>query len=362
MADDAGQLEGSTTPAHVALGGRLVGSHQPPYVIAEVSANHRGSLAEAERIVRLAAEAGADAVKLQTYTPDSMTLDLREPPFVVGADTLWSGRSLHDLYVEAQTPWSWHQPLFELAASLGLQCLSTPFDHAAVDFLEQFDPPAHKIASFELLDLSLIRHAASTGRPLILSTGMATLEEIDDAVEAAQHGGAGGVVLLRCNSGYPAEPTEMDLLAIPVMQGRWGVPVGLSDHTPGSMAAIVAASLGACVFEKHLIGARSDGGPDAAFSAEPAELASLVADVRAARALLGDDRFGPSASERPSLAFRRSLYVVADVGEGEPFTAANVRAIRPAGGLPPKRLSEVLEHVAARPAARGTPVTEDLLG
>lgn len=361
MADDAGQLEEPVVPAVVDLGGRRVGASERPYVIAEVSANHRGSIAEAERIVRLAAEAGADAVKLQTYTPDSMTLDLREPPFVVGADTLWAGRSLHDLYVEAQTPWSWHAPLFDLAGSLGLQCLSTPFDHAAVDFLEQFDPPAHKIASFELLDLSLIRYAASTGRPLILSTGMATLGEIDDAVEAADDGGAGGIILLRCNSGYPAEPAEMDLHAITVMQRRWGVPVGLSDHTAGSMAAIVAASLGACVFEKHLIGARSDGGPDALFSAEPAELASLVTDVRAARALLGTDRFGPSPSERPSLAFRRSLYVVADVEEGEPFTPQNVRAIRPAGGLPPKRLPEVLRNVAARSAVRGTPLTEDLL-
>ena len=343
------------------LGGRVVGEGHAPYVIAEVSANHGGSLVTAERIVRLAAEAGADAVKLQTYTPDSMTLDLAEPPFVVGEGTLWAGRTLYDLYEEAQTPWEWHEPLFGLASSLGLACFSTPFDRSAVDFLEQFDPPAHKIASFELLDLELIRHAASTGRPLIISTGMATADEIDDAMQAASDGGAGGIVLLRCNSAYPANPAEMDLCTIPEMARRWHVPIGLSDHSPGSMAAVVAGGLGACVFEKHLIAARSDGGPDAAFSAEPAELAAMVADLRTAADVRGSVRFGPSTSEEASLAFRRSLYVVTDLAKGEVFTTDNVRAIRPAGGMAPKRLAEVLGKRAGDPIRRGTPLTNDLV-
>ena len=347
--------------ADVRLGERLVGDAHPPYVIAEISANHRGSLEAAERIVRLAAEAGADAVKLQTYTPDGMTLDLAEPPFIVGEGTLWAGRTLHDLYEEAQTPWEWHGRLFELAASLGLACFSTPFDRSAVDFLEQFNPPAHKIASFEVLDVDLIRYAASTGRPLIISTGMASTDEIDDAVAAARAGGDGGLVLLRCNSAYPSDPSEMDLRTIPAMASRWQVPIGLSDHSPGSVAAVVAAGLGACVFEKHVIAARAEGGPDAAFSAEPTELAALAVDVRAAVEVRGSVRFGPSKSERASLAFRRTLYVVADVAEGQVFTVDNVRAIRPAGGLAPKRLPEILGRHATRPIRRGTPLTDDLL-
>ncbi len=343
------------------LGGRRVGDGHAPYVIAEVSANHGGSLAAAERIVRLAAEAGVDAVKLQTYTPDGMTLDLAEPPFLVGEGTIWAGRSLHELYEEAQTPWEWHAPLFDLAASLGLACFSTPFDRSAVDFLEQFDPPAYKIASFEVVDLDLIRYAASTDRPLIISTGMAIADEIEEAVEAARDGGDGGILLLRCNSAYPADPAEMDLRTIPEMVRRWQVPIGLSDHSPGSMAAVVATGLGACVVEKHLIAARSDGGPDAAFSAEPAELAALVVDVRAAAAVRGVVRFGPSPSERPSLAFRRSLYVVEDLAEGDTFSMENVRAIRPAGGMAPKRMGEVLGQRASRAIRRGTPMTDDLL-
>ncbi|MFN8018484.1 MAG: pseudaminic acid synthase [Acidimicrobiales bacterium] len=344
----------------VLLGDRPVGPAHPPYVIAELSANHGGSLEAAERVLLLAAEAGADAVKLQTYTPASMTLDLHEPPFVVGGGTLWEGRTLHDLYEEAQTPYEWHPRLFALAAELGLQCFSTPFDRAAVDFLEQFDPPAHKIASFELLDLDLIAHAAATGRPLIMSTGMATEAEVDDAVAAARSAGDGGIVLLRCNSAYPADPAEMDLAAIPAMAERWGVPVGLSDHSPGSTAAIVAAGLGACAFEKHLIAHRSDGGPDAAFSAEPDELAQLAADVRLAATIRGRVRFGPSPAEEASLAFRRTLWVVAEVVEGEELTAENVRAIRPAGGLAPKHLAEVLGKKATRAIAKGTPVSPDL--
>lgn len=351
--------DASGAPAPVRIGAHEVGPGRPPYVIAELSANHGGSIEAAERVIRLAAGTGVQAIKLQTYTPDSMTLDLAEPPFVVGEGTLWTGRTLHDLYEEAQTPWDWHPRLFEVAAEVGLACFSTPFDRAAVDFLERFDPPAHKIASFELLDLDLISYAASTGRPLIISTGMATVEEIDDAVAAAREGGAGGIVLLRCNSAYPASPAEMDLATIPEMAARWGVPIGLSDHSPGSTAAVVATALGACAFEKHLIASRSDGGPDAAFSAEPDELLAFVGDVRLAAEALGGVRFGPSPAEEASLAFRRTLYVVADVAEGEELTADNVRAIRPAGGLAPKHLSSVLGRCAARPLRRGTPLSFD---
>jgi pseudaminic acid synthase len=343
----------------VVIGGRRVGIDHPPYVIAELSANHGGSLERAEEVVRAAAVAGADAVKLQTYTADAMTLDLAEGPFVVGPGSPWAGRRLHELYDEAHTPWEWHEPLFALAAELGLQCFSTPFDLDAVDRLEALDPPAYKIASFELLDLRLIAHAASTGKPLILSTGMATAEEIDEAVETARQAGASGVVLLRCNSAYPATPAEMDLAAIPEMARRWQVPVGLSDHTIGSTAAIAATALGAVAVEKHLIGDRAEGGPDSSFSATPDELAALVADVRVAAAARGGVRFGPSPSEQPSLAFRRSLYVVADLDAGEVVTDQHVRAIRPGGGLAPKHLGDVIGCRAARPLRRGTPLQWD---
>lgn len=345
----------------VDLGGRVVGEGRAPYVIAELSANHGGSLAGAERVVRLAHQAGADAVKLQTYTPDTMTLDLADPPFTVRSGSPWAGRALYDLYREAQTPWDWHEPLFTLARSLGMDCFSSPFDRSAVDFLEQFNPPAYKIASFELLDLDLISYAASTHRPLIISTGMATSAEIADAVGAAEQGGARGIVLLRCNSAYPAEPSEMDLLTIPEMARRWDVPIGLSDHSPGPISAIVAAGLGACVFEKHLIASRRDSGPDSTFSAEPGEFASLVESVQVAAAARGSVRFGPSPSEEPSLAFRRTLYVVEDVAKGERFTTANVRAIRPAGGMAPKSLPGVIGRRAKCAVRRGTALTEALI-
>ena len=350
--------EGDAAP-EVAIAGRPVGAGHRPYVIAELSANHGGSLERAEAVVRAAAAAGADAVKLQTYTADSMTLDLDEGPFVVGPGSPWEGRRLHDLYEEAHTPWAWHEPLFALAAELGLHCFSTPFDLAAVERLEELDPPAYKIASFELLDLRLIARAASTGKPVIMSTGMATVDEIDEAVDAARSAGAGGVVLLRCNSAYPAPPAEMDLAAIPEMIRRWRVPVGFSDHTIGSTAAIAATALGAAAVEKHLIGDRAEGGPDSSFSAIPDELARVVDDVRVAAAARGRVRFGPSPSEEPSLAFRRSLYVVADLGAGDIVTEQHVRAIRPGGGLAPKHLAQVIGRRAARPLRRGTPLRWD---
>lgn len=353
--------ESGPTVLPVHLGGRRVGPGEPVYVIAELSANHGHDLETAKAIVRAAADAGADAVKLQTYTPDSLTIDADTPPFLIGEGTAWTGRRLHELYAEAATPWEWHAPLLELATGLGLQLFSTPFDEAAIDFLDAFDPPAFKIASFELVDLDLIRSAASRGRPLILSTGMATEGEIDEAVAAALDGGASGLVLLRCNSAYPASPADMDLRTIEAMAERWRVPIGLSDHTLGTTAATVAVALGAVVVEKHLTLRRSDGGPDAGFSLEPDEFATMVAAIREAEASLGGIRFGPSPGEEPSLAFRRSLFVVEDVAAGEVFTDANVRSIRPGDGLPPKHLGEVLGRRAAADVARGTPLSWSLV-
>lgn len=351
----------ATGPAVAHIGGRPVGPGRPVYVIAELSANHGHDLGTALAIVEAAAEAGADAVKLQTYTADTMTIDSDAPPFRIGDGTLWAGRNLYELYEEAATPWEWHEALQARASDLGLDLFSTPFDPSAVDFLRDLGTPAMKIASFELVDLDLIRAAAATGQPLIISTGMATEAEIDDAVSAATGAGATGVILLRCNSSYPAPVEEMDLRAIPAMAERWGVPVGFSDHTLGATAAIVAVTLGACVIEKHLTLRRADGGPDAAFSLEPGEFTAMVEAVREAEASLGAVRFGPSEHERHSLAFRRSLFVVADVAAGQRLTRDDVRAIRPGDGLPPKHLDEVVGRAAAGPIARGTPLRWDLL-
>ncbi|HYF45092.1 MAG TPA: pseudaminic acid synthase [Acidimicrobiales bacterium] len=349
------------TAPEVTIGDRRVATGEPMWVIAEISANHNGDLGRALELIRAAAAAGVDAVKFQTYTADSMTLDLDTGPFRIGPGTLWEGRGLHELYREAATPYEWHDDLFAEAERSGVVPFSTPFDAEAVDFLERYDPPVHKIASFELVDLALIRRAAATGKVLIMSTGMATEDEVDEAVKAATDGGAGGVVLLRCNSAYPAPPGEMDLRTIPDMAERWGVPVGLSDHTLGSNAAITGRALGACVLEKHVTLARSDGGPDAAFSLEPDELQDLVTALREAEASLGGVRYGPAERETASLAFRRSLFVIEDVAEGEVLTEANVRAIRPGDGLAPRHLDEVLGRRATRAIERGTPLDWDLL-
>lgn len=345
--------------AAIELGGRRIGPGEDVYVIAELSANHGGRLDRALDLVRLAADAGADAVKLQTYTPESMTLDSDLPAFTIGAGTQWQGRRLYDLYAEAQTPWEWHRPIFEACADAGLHCFSTPFDRVALDRLATLDPPAYKIASFELVDLPLIRAVAARGRPLIMSTGMASVAEIDAAVAAAAE--APGLVLLRCNSAYPASTEEMDLASIPDMVARWGVPVGLSDHTLGPVATIAAVALGAVVVEKHLTLTRSEPGPDSSFSLEPAELAELVTQIRATRAALGAVRYGPSTSEEPSLAFRRSLWFVTDVVPGQVLTDADVASLRPAGGLVPGRLPDVVGRTVRRAVTVGTPVTDDVL-
>lgn len=339
------------------IDGRLIDETSGPYVIAEISANHRSEKGAALELIHAAREAGADAVKLQHYTPETITVRSKHADFRLRGGTLWDGRTLADLYAEGMMPWEWTADLAAEAATVGISWFSTPFDPTAVDFLEGFDVAAYKIASFEIVDLPLIRYAASKDKPLIISTGMATVAEIDAAVGAARQGGAHSIILLRCNSGYPARPKEMDLRAIPAMAELWKVPVGLSDHTLGSTVAIVAVTLGAAVIEKHLTLRRSDGGPDAQFSAEPHELAQLVDAVREAHAALGTVRFGPSEGERASLAFRRSLRAVRPIVAGELLTTDSVRSVRPAGGLAPDLIDAVLGMVAARDLEQGAPLS-----
>jgi len=344
------------------LGGRPVGPGFAPFLIAEMSGNHGGSLDRALRIVDAAAEAGAHALKLQTYTAEQLTLPLSGGDFRIGeADSLWRGRSLYSLYEEAGTPWEWHKPIFDRCRERGLIPFSTPFHPDAVEFLEELDVPFYKIASFENNDLGLIRCAASKGKPLIISTGMATLAQLEEAVSAAREAGCPDVVLLKCTSTYPASPLESHLLTIPHMRQLFGCEVGLSDHTQGIGVAVAAAALGATVIEKHLTLSRGEGGVDAAFSLEPHELKQLATETERAWQALGRVHYGLSEKERGSLRFRRSLYVSRDVAEGEPLTADNVRSVRPGYGLEPKYLDIVLGRTAKRAIAAGTPLTWDLL-
>ncbi|MCX8003940.1 MAG: pseudaminic acid synthase [Burkholderiaceae bacterium] len=347
----------------IRIGNHRVGLDCPPFVIAEMSGNHNGSLDRALAIVDAVADAGAQAVKLQTYTADTMTLDLAEREFVIDdPKSLWAGRTLYDLYREAHTPWAWHAPIFERARARGLVAFSTPFDSTAVDFLESLDVPCYKIASFENVDLPLIRKAAATGKPLIISTGLATLAEIGEAVAAAREAGCRDLVLLKCTSAYPASPADSNLRTIPHLRAAFGCEVGLSDHTLGIGAALAAIAMGASVIEKHVTLRRADGGVDSAFSLEPHELKHLVEDAERARQALGQVRYGPTPDEVGSLRFRRSLYVVRDVQQGEAFTPENVRAIRPGLGLAPKYLAQVLGRRAARDIRAGTAMTWNLLG
>jgi len=334
---------------------------KPVYVIAELSANHGGSKARALEVIHAAYEAGADAVKFQHYTAETITVRSDHPDFRVSGGTLWDGRQLADLYAEAMTPWEWTGDLVAEANKLGIDWLSSPFDNTAVNFLEQFNIATYKIASFELVDLPLIRYVASKGKPMIMSTGMSTLDEIDAAVRAAQGAGAPQVSVLRCNSTYPANSSEMDLAAIPAMIAKWGIPVGLSDHTMTSVTAISAVALGATIIEKHITMRRSDGGPDGAFSLEPHEFAAMIRDIREASSALGTARFGPSASEVNSLKFRRSLRAVTAIKAGDQITEHNVRSVRPAGGLPPDDFSRISGMNAKRDIAVGEPITNDLL-
>jgi N-acetylneuraminate synthase len=330
-------------------------------VVAELSANHNQDFDHAVRIIEAAKEAGADAVKLQTYTPDTITIASDREEFLVSGGTLWDGRNLHDLYAEAFTPWEWQPKLKQVAEDLGMDCFSSAFDSTAVDFLEEMGVPAHKVASFELVDIPLIQKMARTGKPLIMSTGMATLDEIEEALQTARGAGATQIALLKCTSAYPAPAEDMNLRTIPEMARRFGVPVGLSDHTMGIAAPLAAVALGACVLEKHLTLSRSTPGPDSAFSLEPHEFKAMVDAVRIAEKALGEVHFGLSAKEQASRRFRRSLFVVEDVKKGEIFTAANVRSIRPAHGLHTRHLPEVLGRSAAQEIKRGTPLSWELV-
>jgi pseudaminic acid synthase len=349
----------STSQPRLNLGSRKIGAGQPTYIVAELSANHAGSLETALELVRAAKTAGADAVKLQTYTADTLTIRSDRPEFRIAGGTLWDGRTLYDLYQEAATPWEWHADLFAEARRLGMDCFSTPFDATAVDFLEQFNPPAHKIASFELVDPALLRKVAATMRPVILSTGMATLEEINDAVAALREAGCRELVLLKCTSSYPAPPEEANLRTIPDLASRFICPVGLSDHTLGIACPVVAVSLGAGLIEKHFTLSRKTPGPDSAFSLEPAEFADMVRAIRVAEAALGGVHYGLSPAEEKSRVFRRSLFAVADIAAGDYFTEQNVRSIRPGHGLPPKELPKILGKPAARAIGRGEPLSWD---
>lgn len=343
------------------VGGRQIGTGHPVYVVAELSANHNRDFEQAVRIVHAAKAAGADAIKLQTYTPDTITIRSERECFRIQGGTLWDGRTLYDLYGEAYTPWEWQPRLKAIADELRLDFFSSAFDPSAVDFLEKMNAPVHKIASPELVDIPLIQKMARTGKPLILSTGMATLEEIEEAIAAAREAGAKQIMLLRCSSAYPAPPEEMNLRSIPELAQRFNLPVGLSDHTTGIAVAVAAVALGACLVEKHLTLSHSDGGLDSAFSLEPSEFKAMVEAVRAAEKSLGKVQFGISPHEQSTVPFRRSLFVVADVKRGELLTNENIRSIRPADGLHPRHLSNVLGRRAVRDIERGTPVAWELM-
>ena len=344
----------------VEIAGRPIGPDHEPYVICELSGTHNGELARALDLIDAAAATGCDAVKIQTYTADTITIDSDRPEFTLHGG-LWDGRTLHDLYGEASTPYAWHAALFERARERGVTLFSTPFDETAVDLLEGLGAPAYKIASFEIVDLPLIDYVARTKKPMIISTGMANEAEMAAAVETAMAGGAAGVVLLHCISSYPAPIDQANVRNVPALASRFGVVAGLSDHTPGTAASVAAVSLGASVIEKHFTLSRADGGPDAAFSLEPAEFTALVRDCKDAWRALGQAGFQRVGVEAASLQFRRSLYVVADVAAGEAITKANVRSIRPGLGLPPKHLPEILGRTAARALKRGEPLSWDML-
>lgn len=341
---------------HIRINNRLIGPGQPTYVIAEISANHHQNFDRAVELVHLAHWAGADAVKLQTYTADTLTLDSHQPHFKVQGGTVWDGTSFYELYQKAYTPWEWQPELKRVADQLGMDLFSSPFDDTAVDFLQTMSVPAYKIASFEIIDVPLLRKVASTGRPVIVSTGMATIEEIEQAVRTLRDHGCGEVALLKCTSAYPSPIESMNLRTIPDLAFRFQIPVGLSDHTLEEMTSVVSVSLGASIIEKHLTLSRSEEGPDSSFSLEPDEFASLVGAIRNAETTMGKVHYGPSDSDRNNRAFRRSLFAVRDIQAGEPFTPDNVRSIRPGQGLEPVHLDEVLARSASEEIPRGTPL------
>jgi N-acetylneuraminate synthase len=343
------------------VNGRVIGPGHPTYIVAELSANHNQSFEQSVALIRAAKEAGADAVKLQTYTPDTITINSDSPLFRHPADSLWKGKTLYELYQEAYMPWEWQPKLKEIADEIGIDLFSTAFDPTAVDFLEQMGVPVHKVASFEIVDIPLIEKMARTGKPLIISTGMATLGEIEEAVQAARRAGATQIALLKCTSAYPAPPEEMNLRTIPHLAEAFGVPVGLSDHTLGIAVPVAAVALGACIVEKHFTLSRDIPGPDSAFSLEPHEFKAMVEAIRTVEKALGKVHYGITEQEAKSRVFRRSLFVVKDMKAGEMFTEENVRSIRPGYGLHPRHLNDVLGRRAARDIKRGTPLSWELI-
>jgi N-acetylneuraminate synthase len=346
----------------ILIADKKIGNNAPPFIIAEMSGNHNQSLERALEIVEAAAKTGAHGLKLQTYTADTMTLNIKEGEFFINdPNSLWYGHSLYELYQQAHTPWEWHEPILNRCKDLGIIGFSTPFDATAVDFLESLDVPCYKIASFENTDLPLIRKVASTGKPMIISTGMATVAELDETVETARDAGCQDIILLKCTSTYPATPANTNLLTIPHLRELFNVQVGLSDHTMGIGAAVASVALGATVVEKHFTLRRADGGVDSAFSMEPEEMAQLVVESKRAWQALGQVQYGPTEAEKKSKVFRRSLYVAKDIKSGDVLTAENVRAIRPGLGLPPKYLDSLLGLAVSKDIKAGTPVTFDLL-
>lgn len=344
----------------IEIAGRRIAADQPPYIIAELSANHNGKLETAMRIIEEAAKAGADAIKLQTYRPDTITLDCDSEDFKIKGG-LWDGRTLYELYEEAHMPWEWHQPLFEHARKLGITIFSSPFDTTAVDLLEELGAPAYKIASFEAVDIPLIEYVAKTGKPMIISTGMADAEEIQEAVDAARGAGCEQLAILQCVSGYPAPPEDYNLRTIPDMIERFGLVTGLSDHTIDNTTAITSVALGASLIEKHFTLDRDGGGPDDSFSLEPAELAALCRDTKTAWQALGKIDYGRKSSEQGNAQFRRSLYFVKDLKAGEVVTADAVKSVRPGYGMSPKFLDSVVGKEVAVDLKKNSPVKEDVL-
>ena len=344
----------------IAIASRDIGSDVPPYVIAEISANHNGSIERARRIIDAAKQAGAHAVKMQTYTPDTITLDCDKEEFCIRGG-LWDGRTLYDLYREAHTPWSWHKPLFDYAAEQGITIFSSPFDHTAVDLLEDLNAPAYKIASFEAIDLPLIKYAASTTKPMIISTGMASEEEIQEAIDAAYAGGCQALAILHCVSGYPTPPEEYNLHTIQDMRQKFGVVTGLSDHTLDNTTAIASIALGAAIVEKHFTLDRKGGGPDDSFSLEPEDMAALCTGVNTAWQAMGKVDYGRKSSEQGNIKFRRSLYFVKDLQAGQDITVDAVRSVRPGFGVPPKYLESILGKKVIAPVEKNTPVRMDCI-
>lgn len=341
---------------------RLIGPGEPCYIIAEMSANHGHDINEAKRLFEAAKESGADAIKLQTYTADTMTIACDAEPFRLGTETIWNGRVLHELYQEAHTPWEWHGELSELAKELEMDFFSTPFDSSAIALLEELEVPLYKIASFEMVHLPLIKEIASKGKPIIMSTGMATLSEIDDAVRTIRENGNPPLALLKCTSAYPAPACEANLRTIPHLAQAFDVITGLSDHTLGTAVPVAAVALGACIIEKHFIRDRSVGGPDSSFSLEPAEFKQMVDAVRAAEQALGRVTYDVTSKQESSKNYRRSLFVVKDIAAGEAFTAENIRIIRPGQGLAPKHFDQILAHNARCDLKRGTPLSWEHVG